>query len=66
MAPRVESEAMPIRAVLMKLRDHLVPDARVKSRGVTKENRRLFAGPLPQRDLNTVDCQTPSERESCF
>jgi hypothetical protein len=66
MAARVESEATPFRAVLLQLRDHLVPDARVKSRGVTKENRRSFAGPLRQRDLNTVDRQTPSARESCF
>jgi hypothetical protein len=37
-----------------KARDHLVPAACVESCGVAKEDRRIGAGPFPQRDLNSV------------
>src|ERR1039458_653032 len=51
MSARVESQAMTPR----QARNHLIPDARVKTRGVTKENGRSFAGPLPQGDFDIVD-----------
>jgi hypothetical protein len=38
-----------------KMRDRLVPAARVESGGVTKEDRRIGTGPFPQGDLNSID-----------
>jgi hypothetical protein len=51
MAARVESNAAALRKVL----DDLVPNAGVESGGVTKENGRSVAWPLPNGDLDSMD-----------
>ncbi len=51
MSSNVQRKAMPSG----KLRDHLIPTARVESSGVAKENRRSSAAPFPESDFNSVD-----------
>ena len=38
--------------------DHLIPASSVEPGGVAKEYRRILPGPFPERDLDTVDCNS--------
>jgi hypothetical protein len=51
MAASVDRVAVPSR----KMRDHLIPTARVEPGGVAKEDRRISARPFPEGDLNSID-----------
>jgi hypothetical protein len=51
MSARIESYATAIR----QPRDHLIPNARVKSGGMTEEDWRFVAGPLRQSNFDVID-----------
>lgn len=51
MAASIDGIAVPS----WKMRNHLVPAARVKSGGMAKKDRGILAGPFPEGDLNSID-----------
>jgi len=56
-AAAVSAEVDGDRAVAWQAADHGIPTARVKTRGVRKEQRRIFARPLPNGDVVPADGQ---------
>lgn len=60
MPANIQRETMPSG----KMRDHLIPAARMESSGMAKENRRILAAPFPNGNFNSIDGDSTVDRHS--